>query len=169
MWASWAISSRRRPGVRRRTPAGRPTSAGVMRSRRVRRKRASSCRSTFPVSAGPGRLPRYRRCLDSGRAPPEAGRMTHLLEDKVAFVSGAGRGIGAAAARLFAREGARVLLAARTEDQLKAVTDDIRTHGGEADFVLCDLADPAGVRAAVDRVVSVYGRLDVAFNNGATI
>jgi NAD(P)-dependent dehydrogenase (short-subunit alcohol dehydrogenase family) len=95
--------------------------------------------------------------------------MTLLLEDKVAFVSGAGRGIGAAAARLFAREGARVLLAARTADQLKAVTEDIRTHGGDADFVVCDLAEPASIRAAVDRVVSVYGRLDVAFNNGATI
>src|SRR5690348_15149678 len=95
--------------------------------------------------------------------------MTLLLDDKVAFVSGAGRGIGAAAARLFAREGARVLLAARTEDQLKAVTEDIRTHGGEAGYVVCDLADAASVRAAVDRVVSVHGRLDVAFNNGATI
>jgi NAD(P)-dependent dehydrogenase (short-subunit alcohol dehydrogenase family) len=95
--------------------------------------------------------------------------MTHLLDDKVAFVSGAGRGIGAAAARLFAREGARVLLAARTAGQLEAVTEEIRTEGGEADFVVCDLADPASVRAAVDRVVARYGRLDVAFNNGATI
>jgi len=95
--------------------------------------------------------------------------MTLLLEDKVAFVSGAGRGIGAAAARLFAREGARLLLAARTADQLEAVTSDIRSLGGEAGFVLCDLADPASVRAAIDRVVSLYGRLDVAFNNGATL
>jgi NAD(P)-dependent dehydrogenase (short-subunit alcohol dehydrogenase family) len=92
-----------------------------------------------------------------------------LLEDKVAFVSGAGRGIGAAAARLFAREGARVVLAARTEDQLKAVTEEIRSAGGTADFVVCDLADPASVRAAVDRVLEIHGRLDVAFNNGATI
>jgi len=95
--------------------------------------------------------------------------MTLLLEDKVAFVSGAGRGIGAAAARLFAREGARLLLAARTADQLEAVTSDIRSLGGEAGFVVCDLADPASVRAAIDRVVSLYGRLDVAFNNGATL
>ena len=90
-----------------------------------------------------------------------------LLADKIAFVSGAGRGIGAAAARLFAREGAKVVLAARTEDQLKAVTEEIRGAGGVADYVLCDLADPSSVRAAVDRVVSLHGRLDVAFNNGA--
>ena len=58
-----------------------------------------------------------------------------LLSGKVAFVTGAGRGIGAAAARLFAREGAQVLLAARTEAQLKTVTDEIREAGGTADYV----------------------------------
>ncbi|MFF5568480.1 SDR family NAD(P)-dependent oxidoreductase [Streptomyces sp. NPDC012623] len=90
-----------------------------------------------------------------------------LLDGKVAFVTGAGRGIGAASARLFAREGARVMLAARTEEQLKAVTEEVRAAGGTAEYVVCDLADAASVRAAVDRVVEVYGRLDVAFNNGA--
>ncbi|WP_240660181.1 glucose 1-dehydrogenase [Streptomyces sp. WAC 01529] len=91
-----------------------------------------------------------------------------LLAGKVAFISGAGRGIGAAAARLFAEEGARVLLAARSEDQLKAVAGEIRASGGVADHVVCDLADPVSVRAAVGRAVELYGRLDVAFNNGAT-
>ncbi|MEV4173176.1 SDR family oxidoreductase [Nonomuraea sp. NPDC049709] len=90
-----------------------------------------------------------------------------LLAGKVAFITGAGRGIGAAAARLFAQEGARLLLAARTEAQLKAVTEEVRAAGGTADHVVCDLADPAGVRAAVERAVDLYGRLDVAFNNGA--
>ncbi|MFF5306371.1 SDR family NAD(P)-dependent oxidoreductase [Streptomyces sp. NPDC013161] len=92
-----------------------------------------------------------------------------LLSGKVAFLTGAGRGIGAAAARLFAREGAQVLLAARTEAQLKTVTDEIREAGGTADYVVCDLADATSVRAAVARTVDLYGRLDVAFNNGATI
>jgi NAD(P)-dependent dehydrogenase (short-subunit alcohol dehydrogenase family) len=90
-----------------------------------------------------------------------------LLADKVAFVSGAGRGIGAAAARLFAEEGARVVLAARTESQLEEVAADVRAAGGEAEVVPCDLADGASVRAAVDRAVERFGRLDVAFNNGA--
>jgi NAD(P)-dependent dehydrogenase (short-subunit alcohol dehydrogenase family) len=94
--------------------------------------------------------------------------MTLLLDGKVALITGAGRGIGAAAARLFAREGARVLLAARTVAQLEAVTEEVRAAGGTADHVVCDLADPASVRAAVDRAVSLHGRLDVAFNNGAT-
>ncbi|GII75754.1 2,5-dichloro-2,5-cyclohexadiene-1,4-diol dehydrogenase [Sphaerisporangium rufum] len=92
-----------------------------------------------------------------------------LLAGKVAFITGAGRGIGAAAARLFAREGARVLLAARTEEQLKAVAEEVRAGGGTAEYVICDLADPAGVRAAVDRVLDRYGRLDIAFNNGAAV
>lgn len=92
-----------------------------------------------------------------------------VVNNKVAFVTGAGRRIGAAAARLFAREGARVLLAARTEDQLMAVTEEIRAAGGTADYVRCDLADADDVRAAVDRTVSLYGRLDIAFNNGAAI
>ncbi|MGW2227236.1 SDR family NAD(P)-dependent oxidoreductase [Streptomyces formicae] len=91
-----------------------------------------------------------------------------LLDGKVAFITGAGRGIGAAAARLFAREGAQVLVAARTEHQLKAVAEEIRAAGGTADHVVCDLSDAASVRAAVDRCVELYGRLDVAFNNGAT-
>jgi NAD(P)-dependent dehydrogenase (short-subunit alcohol dehydrogenase family) len=91
-----------------------------------------------------------------------------LLAGKVAFITGAGRGIGAAATRLFAREGARVLLAARTEAQLKTVAEEVRAAGGVADYVVCDLADAASVRAAVGRAVDVYGRLDVAFNNGAT-
>jgi NAD(P)-dependent dehydrogenase (short-subunit alcohol dehydrogenase family) len=95
--------------------------------------------------------------------------MTDLLSDKVAFISGAGRGIGAAAARLFAREGARVMLAARSGDQLEAVTEEIRSAGGVAGHVLCDLADPASIKAAVQHTVDRFGRLDVAFNNGATI
>lgn len=92
-----------------------------------------------------------------------------LLAGKIAFITGAGRGIGAAAARLFAAEGASVMLAARTEAQLKEVTEQIRADGGTAEYVVCDLADGDSVRAAVDRTVEVWGRLDVAFNNGATI
>ncbi|MGW0654164.1 SDR family NAD(P)-dependent oxidoreductase [Streptomyces umbrinus] len=104
------------------------------------------------------------RTTDTSAAPAALG----LLAGKVAFITGAGRGIGAAAARLFAREGARVLLAARTEAQLKAVTEEVGAAGGTADYMVCDLADPAAVRAAVDRTVDLYGRLDIAFNNAGT-
>ncbi|MFI7385917.1 SDR family NAD(P)-dependent oxidoreductase [Streptomyces sp. NPDC049813] len=114
--------------------------------------------NTTPSPATPAPAP------SSSLSPSPSG----LLAGKVAFVSGAGRGIGAAAARLFAEEGARVLLTARTESQLRTVVAEIRAAGGTADHVVCDLADGDGVRAAVQRAVELYGRLDVAFNNGAT-
>ncbi|MFJ5144288.1 SDR family NAD(P)-dependent oxidoreductase [Curtobacterium sp. NPDC088465] len=96
-------------------------------------------------------------------------RPNGLLTGKVVFVSGASRGIGAAAARLFADEGAAVVLAARSTGSLDAVVSGIRDAGGTADAVVLDLADPASIRAAVDRVDELHGRLDGAFNNGAAI
>jgi NAD(P)-dependent dehydrogenase (short-subunit alcohol dehydrogenase family) len=92
-----------------------------------------------------------------------------LLSGKVVFITGASRGIGAAAARLFAREGAAVVLAARSAKALDQVVADVRADGGIADAVDLDLGDRAGIRAAVDRVERLHGRLDGAFNNGAAI
>jgi NAD(P)-dependent dehydrogenase (short-subunit alcohol dehydrogenase family) len=92
-----------------------------------------------------------------------------LLTGKVVFITGASRGIGAAAARLFAREGAAVVLAARNTAALETVVDQVRADGGVADAVPLDLADPESIRAAVARVDQLHGRLDGAFNNGATI
>jgi len=92
-----------------------------------------------------------------------------LLTGKVVFITGASRGIGAAAARLFVREGAAVVLAARSTDALDRIVTEIRADGGVADAVTLDLADRASVRAAVDRVEELHGRLDGAFNNGAAI
>ncbi|MDX6355537.1 MAG: hypothetical protein QOF98_2440, partial [Streptomyces sp.] len=83
------------------------------------------------------------------------------------LVTGAGRGIGAAAARLFAAEGAAVVLTARTAAELDEVTREITAAGGEASFVAADLAQAEDVRAVVDTVVRRHGRLDLAFNNAA--
>lgn len=89
-----------------------------------------------------------------------------LLTGKVLFITGASRGIGAAAARLFSAEGASVVLAARNTGALDALVAEIGSRGGTADAVAMDLADRASVRAAVDRVAELHGRLDGAFNNG---
>lgn len=92
-----------------------------------------------------------------------------LLTGKVIFITGASRGIGAAAAHLFAAEGAAVVLAARGTDALETIVKEIRADGGTADAVTMDLADRTSIRAAVDRVEELHGRLDGAFNNGAVI
>jgi NAD(P)-dependent dehydrogenase (short-subunit alcohol dehydrogenase family) len=89
-----------------------------------------------------------------------------LLTGKVIFITGASRGIGAAAARLFSAEGAAVVLAARNEAALDVLVRDIRGEGGTADAVVMDLADRGSIRAAVARVEQLHGRLDGAFNNG---
>jgi NAD(P)-dependent dehydrogenase (short-subunit alcohol dehydrogenase family) len=92
-----------------------------------------------------------------------------LLTGKVVFITGASRGIGAAAARLFASEGAAVVLAARSTGALQRIVTEVRGGGGVADAVTVDLADRASIRAAVGRVEELHGRLDGAFNNGAAI
>jgi NAD(P)-dependent dehydrogenase (short-subunit alcohol dehydrogenase family) len=101
--------------------------------------------------------------------------MTHthqpigLLTGKVVLVTGASRGIGAAAAHLFAEEGAAVVLAARNTDALERLVADIRGEEGVADAVALDLADAVSIRSAVDRVQELHGRLDGAFNNGGVV
>jgi NAD(P)-dependent dehydrogenase (short-subunit alcohol dehydrogenase family) len=90
-----------------------------------------------------------------------------LLAGKVVFITGASRGIGAAAGRLFAAEGAAVVLAARSIDALRRIVAEVRACGGVADAVTLDLADRASIRAAVDHIEQLHGRLDGAFNNGA--
>jgi A-factor type gamma-butyrolactone 1'-reductase (1S-forming) len=88
-----------------------------------------------------------------------------LLADKVVLVTGASTGIGAQAARLFAREGARVVLTARTAERLAEVTDEIIAAGGTATHVAADIKVAADVERVIDAVLQRHGRLDGAFNN----
>jgi NAD(P)-dependent dehydrogenase (short-subunit alcohol dehydrogenase family) len=97
--------------------------------------------------------------------PEEAS--SRLLEGKVVIVTGASRGIGAASARAFAVQGAKVVVAARTEELIRAISDEIRDAGGDALAVRVDVSDPTSVEALVRQTVERYGRLDAAFNNAA--
>lgn len=86
------------------------------------------------------------------------------LEDKVAMISGAGTGIGREAAKLFAAEGAQVVIAEIDGELGRGTEAAIREAGGEATFVRTDVTDEAQVRDAVDAAVSTYGRLNVLYN-----
>ncbi len=87
-----------------------------------------------------------------------------LLENKVAVIYGAGGSIGCAVARAFAREGARVFLAGRTQAKLDKVADEIRSNGGVADTAVVDALDEQAVDEYVDAVVEQSGYIDISFN-----
>lgn len=89
------------------------------------------------------------------------------LEDRVALITGAASGIGKAAARLFGREGARVLLADLDEKNGEKVAAEINAHGGTARFVATDVAKAGQARRAVAVAEETWGRLDILYNNAA--
>ena len=92
-----------------------------------------------------------------------------MLEGKVAIVTGASSGIGKAAAMLFAREGAGIVLVARRRPELDAVASLISQEGGRAVAVAGDVQDEAVACRAAAAAVSEFGGLDIAFNNAGTL
>ena len=91
--------------------------------------------------------------------------MAGRLDGKVAIVTGGNSGIGEATAHLFAREGAKVALMARREEEGARVQDAIRGEGGDATYIQCDVTDRSAVDSAVEKAVQTYGGVDVLFNN----
>src|SRR5579863_10345906 len=89
------------------------------------------------------------------------------LADKVAVVTGSGSGIGRATARLFAREGARVVVAERRAETGEETVGMIRDAGGEAIFVETDVTRTPDVQRMVRAAVDTYGKLNVLVNNAA--
>ncbi len=92
-----------------------------------------------------------------------------LLDGKVAIVTGASSGIGRAAARLFCREGASMVVAARRRDELNGLVAEIDRDGGIAVALPGDVRDEDFARVLVDRAVTEFGGLDIAFNNAGTL
>ena len=87
------------------------------------------------------------------------------LEGKVALISGGARGMGAEEARIFAREGAKVIIGDISEDEGKAVKAQIAEAGGQALFVRLDVTEESDWTNAVDQAVSRFGKLDTLVNN----
>jgi NAD(P)-dependent dehydrogenase (short-subunit alcohol dehydrogenase family) len=87
------------------------------------------------------------------------------LEGKVALITGAGEGIGRAAALLFAAEGAKVAALGRTQSNLETVVAEVRRQGGEAILVLADISQPDQMQQAYRQVEDRWNRLDVVFAN----
>lgn len=87
------------------------------------------------------------------------------LKDKVALITGAASGIGEAAAKLFAAEGASVVVSDITEDKGTKVVEDIKKAGGKAIFVKSDTSRPEDHERLVRETVKAFGKLDIAVNN----
>ncbi|MGH2671961.1 MAG: SDR family NAD(P)-dependent oxidoreductase, partial [Actinomycetota bacterium] len=87
------------------------------------------------------------------------------LRDAVVVVTGASAGIGEATALRFARAGSRTVLAARRTERLEALARAVRSRGGEALPVTCDVTEPEDIAGLVDSTIGAYGRCDVLVNN----
>jgi NAD(P)-dependent dehydrogenase (short-subunit alcohol dehydrogenase family) len=87
------------------------------------------------------------------------------LQDKVAIITGAASGMGAATARLFAREGAKVIVADVLEEEGRAVADSIKSNRGEARFQRLDVAEERDWEEAVAATLAAYGKIDILINN----
>lgn len=87
------------------------------------------------------------------------------LGNKVAIITGAGSGIGAASAKLFAKEGAKVMVADWQEEGGQKVVEEIKAASGEAIFIKIDVSKATDIDAMVSTCVSTFGKLDILFNN----
>ena len=91
--------------------------------------------------------------------------MAGILDGKVALITGAGSGIGQATSRIFACEGAKLVLAGVVEEGGNRTLKMVQDLGTEAIFVRCDVSQRNDVEDAVSKAVQAYGRIDCAFNN----
>ncbi len=90
------------------------------------------------------------------------------MSTQVVLITGGLTGIGRAAAVAFAKKGAKVVVAGRRNEAGKALVEELRSFGAEAEFVNADVRKEVDVRAMVDKTIARFGRLDVAVNNAAT-
>jgi NAD(P)-dependent dehydrogenase (short-subunit alcohol dehydrogenase family) len=92
-----------------------------------------------------------------------------LLKDKIALVTGAGRGLGQAVALAYARQGAQVIAVARTQSELDRTAEIIRAEGGQVLTMSLDIAHEEAVRQMAEKTLREFGRLDVLVNNAGRL
>lgn len=91
------------------------------------------------------------------------------LKGKVAIITGATSGMGRDSAYLFAKEGAKVMIVGRDEKRAKEVVENIKKQGGEASYVIADMADRQSLDKIVDKTIEKYGTVDILFNNAGML
>src|SRR5690242_4999659 len=131
------------------------------RDRLARQRSATSMTGSGKIQEGIATIIRAHR--QSGVADMNA------LVDKVAIVTGASSGIGFATAKLFAREGARVVVNGRRKAELGALVAQILGDGGQAIAVAGDVRDEQLAKTLVETAVGRFGGLDIAFNNAGSV
>ncbi len=93
--------------------------------------------------------------------------MSPILQDKVAIITGAGRGLGKAFALRFAEEGARLLLPDISPERAEGTVKEIKAKGGEATAMLTDISEEKDTLKMAEEVIRLYGRVDILLNNAA--
>src|SRR4051812_4919364 len=149
------------------------------RSRRSASRRPSSRRpgASSPRCArrcAPPSPERSRYALDStaGRPNPAARALqlereecSMRLQDKVTIITGGASGMGRVAARMFAEEGAKVVVADVTAEAAQSVVDEVKAAGGQAVAVVADVSKEPDAKRMIDEAIAAFGRVDVLYNN----
>jgi NAD(P)-dependent dehydrogenase (short-subunit alcohol dehydrogenase family) len=102
-------------------------------------------------------------------SPTKTPKFPKKLQGQVAVITGGGRGIGAAAARLLAQAGAAVVITARSEDEIEQVAQSIRQNGGKAIAVPCDVSDLGQIEEVSEAALTQFERVDILVNNAGII
>ncbi len=110
----------------------------------------------------------YKKSLDTKIITKISSTQAFDLSGKIALVTGASRGIGAAVARLFATHGAEVIVCSRKAESVQAIADSILANGGKAQAMACHIGDETAVTALMGEIKAKFGRLDILVNNAAT-
>jgi 3-oxoacyl-[acyl-carrier protein] reductase len=93
--------------------------------------------------------------------------MSPVLQDKVAIITGGGRGIGRAFALRFAEEGAKIMIPDISLERAEAVVKEIKAKGGEAAAMLADISDESATQKMAEEVIKQFGKVDILVNNAA--